>query len=56
MGLDDVTATLSAHEAWRTTRAALTSARVQALRQSVATYKALGGGWAYSASSAGIQQ
>lgn len=49
MGLDDITATLSAEQAWRTTRAALTAARVQALRQAVATYKALGGGWAYAA-------
>jgi len=47
MGLDDITTTLSAEQAWRTTRSALTSARVQALRQAVATYKALGGGWAH---------
>ncbi|MGA2951493.1 MAG: TolC family protein [Caulobacteraceae bacterium] len=46
MGLDDITATLSAEQSWRTTRSALTSARVTALRQAVATYKALGGGWA----------
>jgi len=46
MGLDDITATLSAEQSWRTTRSALTSARVTALSQSVATYKALGGGWA----------
>ncbi|MGH7023814.1 MAG: efflux transporter outer membrane subunit [Caulobacteraceae bacterium] len=50
MGLDDITAALSAEQAWRTTRSALTSARVQALRQAVATYKALGGGWAFAAS------
>jgi NodT family efflux transporter outer membrane factor (OMF) lipoprotein len=56
MGLDDITAALSAEQAWRTTRSALTSARVQALRQAVATYKALGGGWAYSASNARTQQ
>jgi outer membrane protein TolC len=56
MGLDDITSTLSAETAWRTTRSALTSARVQALRQSVATYKALGGGWAYSASNTRNQQ
>ena len=49
MGLDDITSALSAETAWRTTRSALTSARVQALRQAVATYKALGGGWAYAA-------
>ena len=52
MGLDDITTALSAEEAWRTTRSALTAARVQALRQAVLTYKALGGGWAYAASSA----
>jgi NodT family efflux transporter outer membrane factor (OMF) lipoprotein len=56
MGLDDITATLSAETAWRTTRSALTSARVQALRQAVATYKALGGGWAYAATSPRTQQ
>jgi len=50
MGLDDITTTLSAEQAWRTTRSALTSARVTALRQAVATYKALGGGWAYASS------
>ncbi|HXV00192.1 MAG TPA: TolC family protein [Caulobacteraceae bacterium] len=52
MGLNDITAALSAEQAWRTTRSALTSARVQALRQAVTTYKALGGGWAYSLSDA----
>jgi NodT family efflux transporter outer membrane factor (OMF) lipoprotein len=48
MGLDDITTTLSAEQAWRTTQTALTTARVTALRQAVATYKALGGGWAYA--------
>jgi NodT family efflux transporter outer membrane factor (OMF) lipoprotein len=52
MGLNDITAALSAEQSWRTTRSALTSARVQALRQAVVTYKALGGGWAYAASTA----
>jgi outer membrane protein TolC len=56
MGLDDITSALSAEQAWRTTRSALTSARVQALRQAVATYKALGGGWAYSTTIARIQK
>jgi NodT family efflux transporter outer membrane factor (OMF) lipoprotein len=50
MGLNDITATLSAEQDWRATRSALTSARVLALRQAVATYKALGGGWAYTTS------
>ncbi|HEY5105673.1 MAG TPA: TolC family protein [Caulobacteraceae bacterium] len=49
MGLTDITTALSAEQAWRATRAALTAERVQALRQAVATYKALGGGWAYAA-------
>jgi NodT family efflux transporter outer membrane factor (OMF) lipoprotein len=52
MGLDDVTAALSAEQAWRTTRSALTGERVQALRRAVQTYKALGGGWAFAASAA----
>jgi outer membrane protein TolC len=47
MGLEDITSALSAEQTWRITRAALTAARVQALRQAVTTYKALGGGWAY---------
>jgi outer membrane protein, multidrug efflux system len=50
MGLNDITDTLSAEQSWRTTRTALTAARVVALRQAVATYKALGGGWAYTTS------
>ncbi|HEX4196602.1 MAG TPA: efflux transporter outer membrane subunit [Caulobacteraceae bacterium] len=44
-GIDDLTSTLSAEQTWRTTRAALTSAEVQALRRSVTAFKALGGGW-----------
>lgn len=44
-GLEDLTATLSAEQAWRTSRTALTGAQVQALRRSVQTFKALGGGW-----------
>lgn len=49
MGLDDLTAALTAEQSWRSTRAALTSERVQALQRAVTTYKALGGGWAYAA-------
>jgi outer membrane protein TolC len=45
MGLDDLTTALSAEQAWRAIRAALTSERVQALERTVTTYKALGGGW-----------
>jgi NodT family efflux transporter outer membrane factor (OMF) lipoprotein len=47
LGIDDVTAALSAEQAWRSDRAALTAERVQALRRAVQTYKALGGGWGY---------
>jgi NodT family efflux transporter outer membrane factor (OMF) lipoprotein len=49
MGLDDLTTALSAEQAWRATRAALTSERVQTLQRAVTTYKALGGGWASKA-------
>ncbi len=49
MGLDDLTTALSAEQAWRTTRSALTAERVAALRRAVQTYKALGGGWAFAA-------
>jgi len=52
MGLDDLTSALSAEQAWRTTRSALTGERVQALRRAVQTYKALGGGWAFAARAA----
>jgi multidrug efflux system outer membrane protein len=53
-GLDDLPTALSAETAWRTTRSALTAEQVQALRRAVQTYKALGGGWAFSASAAKI--
>jgi NodT family efflux transporter outer membrane factor (OMF) lipoprotein len=45
-GLIDLQTTLSAEQSWRTTRAQLTAAQVQALRRTVQAYKALGGGWA----------
>jgi multidrug efflux system outer membrane protein len=48
MGLDDLTTALSAEQAWRTINSDLTTQRVQAIRQAVAAYKALGGGWAYA--------
>ena len=44
-GIDDLTSALTAQRTWRTARAALTSAKVQALRRSVQVFKALGGGW-----------
>ena len=44
-GLEDLQSALGAEQSWRSTRSALTSAQVQALRRTVQTYKALGGGW-----------
>jgi len=44
-GLIDLDSTLSAEQAWRSVRAQLTSAQVQALRRSVQAMKAIGGGW-----------
>lgn len=44
-GLTDLNTVLGAEQSWRATRAALTSAQVQALRRSVQAFKALGGGW-----------
>jgi multidrug efflux system outer membrane protein len=48
LGIDDITAVLSAEQTWRTDRTELTAERVQALRRAVQTYKALGGGWDYA--------
>ncbi len=48
LGFENLTTALTAETAWRATRAALTSERVQALRRTVIAYKALGGGWAYA--------
>jgi NodT family efflux transporter outer membrane factor (OMF) lipoprotein len=44
-GLTDLDAVLNAEQAWRSARIQLTSTRVQGLRQAVAAYKAIGGGW-----------
>jgi multidrug efflux system outer membrane protein len=44
-GLTDLTTLLQAEQSWRGARTALTAAQVQALRRSVQTFKALGGGW-----------
>jgi NodT family efflux transporter outer membrane factor (OMF) lipoprotein len=44
-GLNDLDTVLNAAQAWRNTRIQLTSAEVQSLRQAVAAYKAIGGGW-----------
>jgi outer membrane protein TolC len=40
-----LTSTLSTERTWRSARTALTGAEVQALRESVTAFKALGGGW-----------
>ena len=45
MGLDDLTTVLSAEQAWRGARTALTASRVTSARQAVQAFKALGGGW-----------
>jgi len=45
LGLDGLTELLSAEQAWRDARSAAVAGRVQALRRSVQTFKALGGGW-----------
>jgi NodT family efflux transporter outer membrane factor (OMF) lipoprotein len=44
-GLNDLQTTLSAEQSWRAVRTQLTSAQVEAVRQAVQAYKALGGGW-----------
>lgn len=44
-GLTDLQTTLSAEQAWRSTRAQLTTAQVQAVRRAIQAYQALGGGW-----------
>ena len=45
LGLNDLDTTLSSEQDWRSVRVQLTSAQVQAVRQAVTAYKALGGGW-----------
>lgn len=45
LGLNDLQTTLSSEQGWRSARTQLTSAQVQAVRQAVTAYKALGGGW-----------
>jgi NodT family efflux transporter outer membrane factor (OMF) lipoprotein len=44
-GLTDLQTALSAEQSWRATRSQLTTAQVDALRQTIQAYKALGGGW-----------
>ena len=45
LGLTDLTSLIQAEQSWRTTRATYTSAEISALVDTVATFKALGGGW-----------
>jgi multidrug efflux system outer membrane protein len=45
LGLTDLTTLVQAEQGWRQTRAAYSSAATSALVDSVATFKALGGGW-----------
>ncbi len=45
LGLADLTTLVQAEQGWRQTRAAYTTAATSALVDSVATFKALGGGW-----------
>jgi multidrug efflux system outer membrane protein len=49
-GLDDLTATLTTEQAWRSARSAETSELIATLRHAVQVYKALGGGWAFTGS------
>jgi len=44
-GFDDLTQALSAEQAWRAARAALTQAQAEAQTRAVQVFKALGGGW-----------
>jgi len=44
-GLEDLTTTLDAERTWRAARLALSSARIDALRRTVTSFRALGGGW-----------
>lgn len=45
LGLTDLTTLIQAEEAWRRTRTTLNNANTSALVDTVATFKALGGGW-----------
>jgi outer membrane protein TolC len=44
-GMDDLTQALSAEQAWRATRSALTTAQADAQQRVIQVFKALGGGW-----------
>jgi NodT family efflux transporter outer membrane factor (OMF) lipoprotein len=51
-GLGGLQEVLDAEVAWRATQTALTTARLDALQRSVQTFKALGGGWQTTSTSA----
>jgi multidrug efflux system outer membrane protein len=45
LGLTDLTSLIQAEQSWRQTRATYTASEISALVDTVATFKALGGGW-----------
>ena len=45
LGLTDLTSLIQAEQSWRQTRATYTASEIAALVDTVATFKALGGGW-----------
>jgi NodT family efflux transporter outer membrane factor (OMF) lipoprotein len=45
LGLSDLTSLIQAEQSWRQTRATYTAAQISALVDTVAAFKALGGGW-----------
>jgi len=45
LGLTDLTSLIQAEQTWRQTRATYTASEISALVDTVATFKALGGGW-----------
>jgi NodT family efflux transporter outer membrane factor (OMF) lipoprotein len=47
-GLEDLTTILDAERTWSAARLSLSSARIDALRRTVTSFRALGGGWAPS--------
>jgi outer membrane protein, multidrug efflux system len=56
LGLEDLTAVLDAERAWRATRSAAAAAHAQALRRSVQTFRAFGGGWTPPARATAAQE
>ncbi|MEP6558252.1 MAG: TolC family protein [Burkholderiales bacterium] len=52
LGFAGLTELLDAERAWRATRSALTSARLDALQRSVQVFQALGGGWDFHSTAA----